>query len=199
MSLNPRRKRFAAEILIDGNATQAAIRSGYSTRGASTRGEELLRNSEVRAAITSGREKQFKRLGRTADDTINLLFDHAEANRCDVWGTRDVTDAETGEVTQERYMRHPLDWPKALQRCVKSFKIIKRNAEAGDGHIDTMWDVQFTDQLKAIVSLGEHHGIFEKDREQANSGLTKLVQELQERRKLLGPKVLLPEAGARAR
>ena len=62
--------------------------------------------------------------------------------------------------------------------------MVKRNAYAGDGHIDTVWDVQFTDQLKAIVSLGEHHGIFEKDREQA-SGLAAMVRELHERRALL--------------
>ena len=44
--------------------------------------------------------------------------------------------------------------------------------------------MKFVDPHKAAVSLGEHHGIFEKDREQA-SGLAAMVRELHERRALL--------------
>ena len=44
-------KRFADEYLIDCNATQAAIRAGYSVRSAYSQGQRLLKKDEVRRYI----------------------------------------------------------------------------------------------------------------------------------------------------
>ena len=44
-------KAFCREYPLDWNATQAAIRAGYSENGASVRGCELLRNPKIRAEI----------------------------------------------------------------------------------------------------------------------------------------------------
>ncbi len=66
----------------------------------------------------------------------------------------------------ERVMLHPLDWPPALRRCIAGFKVVKRNAYTGDGRTDTLWDVKFESSQKAGIALGEHHGTFEKDRQQ---------------------------------
>ena len=49
--LTPRQARFVDEYLIDLNATQAAIRAGYSERGAHVPGAELLTNRKVSAAV----------------------------------------------------------------------------------------------------------------------------------------------------
>lgn len=45
--LTPRQQRFVDEYLIDLNATQAAIRAGYSEKGATVRGSELLASRKV--------------------------------------------------------------------------------------------------------------------------------------------------------
>ena len=161
-----------------------AVRLGYSAKTAEQQGYRLLRNAQIQAATAKGREQRLARVQKTADDVVFLLSDMAFANRADIWGTREVIDAATGDVTTERYMLHPLDWPPALQRCIVGFEVVMKNAVAGDGHVDTVWKVKFVDPHKAAVSLGEHHGIFEKDREQA-SGLAAMVRELQERRALL--------------
>lgn len=55
--LNARQKRFAAEYLIDMNATQAAIRAGYSAKTAYSQGQRLLNNVELKQAIEQGLEK----------------------------------------------------------------------------------------------------------------------------------------------
>lgn len=51
MALNDKQASFAREYCIDKNATQAAIRAGYSAKTAYSQGERLLRHVEVRAEI----------------------------------------------------------------------------------------------------------------------------------------------------
>lgn len=49
--MNERQKRFVAEYIKDYNATQAAIRAGYSERTAYSQGNRLLKNVEIKKAI----------------------------------------------------------------------------------------------------------------------------------------------------
>jgi phage terminase small subunit len=49
--LNAKQSQFISEYLIDLNATQAAIRAGYSPKTAYSQGERLLRNVEIKTAI----------------------------------------------------------------------------------------------------------------------------------------------------
>lgn len=49
--LKPKHRLFVAEYLKDHNATQAAIRAGYSEKSAASIGEELLRKPEIRDAV----------------------------------------------------------------------------------------------------------------------------------------------------
>ena len=51
LKLNEKQKRFCEEYLIDLNATQAAIRAGYSEKTAYTIGQKLTKKSEVKAYI----------------------------------------------------------------------------------------------------------------------------------------------------
>lgn len=53
--MNERQEKFAEEYLVDLNATQAAIRAGYSENGAGQKGHELLKNSEISAFIQERR------------------------------------------------------------------------------------------------------------------------------------------------
>lgn len=49
--LTPKQDRFCREYVIDLNATQAAIRAGYSERTAYSQGQRLLKNVEVQARV----------------------------------------------------------------------------------------------------------------------------------------------------
>lgn len=51
-NLNEKQKRFAAEYLIDLNATQAAIRAGYSVKTANEQGSRLLVNVSIQEYIS---------------------------------------------------------------------------------------------------------------------------------------------------
>ena len=49
--MTPKQKRFCDEYLIDTNATQAAIRAGYSEKTAYSIGQENMKKPEIRAYI----------------------------------------------------------------------------------------------------------------------------------------------------
>lgn len=55
--IHQRRTRFIKEYLIDQNATRAAIAAGYSEKGASVTGSQLLANPKIREEIEAGNAK----------------------------------------------------------------------------------------------------------------------------------------------
>ncbi len=63
--MNAKQKRFAEEYLIDLNATQAAIRAGYSSKNADVQGARLLGNVSISAYIREQLDIMHNR--RTAD------------------------------------------------------------------------------------------------------------------------------------
>jgi len=71
--LTPKQQRFVSEYLIDSNATQAAIRAGYSEKTAQQTGSRLLLNVVIQAAIKAGQKKIAKRNDLTVDDLVREL------------------------------------------------------------------------------------------------------------------------------
>lgn len=57
MSLTPKQRRFVNEYCVDENATQAAIRAGYSENGAGQQGHLLLKIIEIQEAIAERMEE----------------------------------------------------------------------------------------------------------------------------------------------
>lgn len=73
MALTPKQERFVAEYLIDLNATQAAIRAGYSQKTAGQIGEQNLKKLEIAEAIKAAMEKRADRNSVTQDEVISGL------------------------------------------------------------------------------------------------------------------------------
>lgn len=72
-SLTAKQQRFAEEYLIDLNATQAAIRAGYSERTARSQGQRLLTYVDIAAVIEKGRADLTERTGFAAERTVNAI------------------------------------------------------------------------------------------------------------------------------
>ncbi|WP_336368975.1 terminase small subunit, partial [Avibacterium paragallinarum] len=73
-----KQKRFVEEYLIDLNATQAAIRAGYSKNRASELGYQLLQKTTVQQAIEAAQNKRAERVQITQDDVIQMLLENIE-------------------------------------------------------------------------------------------------------------------------
>lgn len=80
-ALSPKRQRFVDEYLIDQNATQAAIRAGYSAKTATEQGSRLLTFVEVKAAVDAALAEQQKRVQIDAD---RVLMEYDKISRADI-------------------------------------------------------------------------------------------------------------------
>ena len=67
MSLTPKQRRFVNEYCVDENATQAAIRAGYSENGAGQQAHLLLKNIEIAGAIKERMEEVAVAAGITPE------------------------------------------------------------------------------------------------------------------------------------
>ena len=73
MAINNKQKLFVDEYLKDLNATQAAIRAGYSAKTAYAIGDKLLKKTEVQQALTVAMSRREKRTHITQDRVLQEL------------------------------------------------------------------------------------------------------------------------------
>lgn len=102
--LTPKQQRFVEEYAIDANATQAAIRAGYSAKTAYSIGKENLSKPEIAAAIAAAKKSRSERAEITADRIAEELAQIAFANAGDYfeWGPNGITVRDKGELTREQ-------------------------------------------------------------------------------------------------
>lgn len=92
--LTPKQKRFVEEYLIDLNATQAAIRAGYSEKTAGQIGAEYLKKPHIGQAVAHGIMKASEKAEVSVQDVINGLAREAhyygegstQSARVSAWG-----------------------------------------------------------------------------------------------------------------
>jgi len=73
MSLTDKQQRFVAEYLVDLNATQAAIRAGYSEKTARQVGSENLSKPDIADAIAKRQAKVAKKVEVTVESLATEL------------------------------------------------------------------------------------------------------------------------------
>src|SRR5690606_4977902 len=73
MALTAKQRRFVEEYLIDLNATQAAIRAGYSKKTAGQIGDENLKKPQIAAAVQAAQAERSKRTQITQDRVLQEL------------------------------------------------------------------------------------------------------------------------------
>jgi phage terminase small subunit len=78
--LNPKQQRFVAEYLKDLNATQAAIRAGYSAKTARQQASDLLAKPDISDAVAKGTAKVCAKAEVSAEYVLSSLLNIAE--RC---------------------------------------------------------------------------------------------------------------------
>lgn len=99
--LTPMQARFVEEYLVDLNATQAAIRAGYSAKRASEIGYQLLQKTTVQQAIQAHQRERSARTGITADRVLQEIARVAFADPRAVmsWGPGGVALRDSAELS----------------------------------------------------------------------------------------------------
>lgn len=89
-----------AEYLVDLNATQAAIRAGYSAKTANEQGARLLTNVSVAAAIAEAQAERAKKTQRTALDVLKDI----QAVSKEAWRDGDLKTALKGFELEGKHL-----------------------------------------------------------------------------------------------
>ena len=147
--MTKKQKRFVEEYLIDLNATQAAIRAGYSPDTAGSIGAENLKKPEIKSRIDKAMAERSRRTG------INQARVLLELARIGFAKITDVVDPDTAKIKS--------DASEDDLACIQSIKI-KPN------EFGTEREVRLYDKKSALVDLGKHLGMF-KDKIDLNADL----------------------------
>lgn len=141
--MTKKQKRFVEEYLIDLNATQAAIRAGYSPESAYSIGSENLKKPEIRACIEKAMAERSKRTGVNQDRIIMELAKIGFLNPKDLVNFDEATvkeeaaEEDLAAIASVRVKRFPTKDGEGIEREIKMY-----------------------DKSKALELLGRHLGMF---------------------------------------
>lgn len=147
MGLTDKRRAFITEYLKDFNATQAALRVGYSPKTARSIGSALLTKIDIANEIKA--EIAEKAMG--ADEVLKLLAEHARG--------------DMGDFIDIESMSFSLDLQKAkelgLTRLIKKVKdrvVMTSNKDGEETETHTL-EIELYDAKSALDTLAKYHGL----------------------------------------
>lgn len=141
--LTEKQQRFVDEYLIDLNATQAAIRAGYSAKTANEQGARLLANVSIQQAISEKMAERSRRTGVNQDRIVLELAKIAFVNAADVIDSDDATIKEGATADDTA--------------AIQSVKVKMIPGKKGEG---VEREIRLNDKLKALELLGKHLGMW---------------------------------------
>lgn len=150
--LTDQQRRFVEEYLVDLNATQAAIRAGYSANSAASQGERLLRKAEIRQIVENRQAEQLEKVGLTAEVTKEAIRRPLAAD------VRKMFD-DKGNVKPIRDLG---DEEAAL---IAGYEVIIKNAKAGDGQTDEVLKVKLADRSRYVEMAAKHFALLTEKHE----------------------------------
>lgn len=141
--LTEKQQRFIDEYLIDLNATQAAIRAGYSVKTAKDIGCQNLAKLNIQQAISEKMAERSKRTGVNQDRIVLELAKIAFVNAADVIDSDDAT-IKAGATADDT-------------AAIQSVKVKVIPTKEGEG---VEREIRLNDKLKALELLGKHLGMW---------------------------------------
>jgi phage terminase small subunit len=144
--LTPKQARFVEEYLRDLNATQAAIRAGFSERTANQQGPRLLENAEVLSAIDAAKFQRSIETGIDSRGLLRRLVDEAEA---------DLADLFDGKNNFKSVEDWPPIWRQGLVQCVEIEALY--DGQGKDRiQIGEVKKVRLSDRVRRLELIGKH-------------------------------------------
>ncbi|WP_198164195.1 terminase small subunit, partial [Bradyrhizobium jicamae] len=165
-ALTPKQQRFVETFLLDLNATQAAIRAGYSERTANQQGPRLLDNEDVRKAIDAAKRERSEIAGLMPPgcSVVSLLRPRL------IWLTSTRRPATSSRSTTGR----------AFGVRASSLALKLSFAGAGEdrkqvGHVKK---IKLSDRLRRLELIGRHVRVNAFQEQIAVSGVDGLADRL---------------------
>jgi phage terminase small subunit len=171
--LTEKQRRFIAEYLIDRNATQAAIRAGYSEDTAQEIGSENLSKPIIRNELDRRIEDQLRRAEITADKVLaeidrlahvdlSLAYNEDGTLKAVHAMPEDVRRAISSIETDEEYDEGLITDPVSGKREMHLIRVVTRK-------------IRFHTKDKALEMLGKYHKLFTERHEVTGANGAPLV------------------------
>jgi len=141
--LTPKQQLFVQEYLVDLNATQAAIRAGYSAKNAGKIGPELLGKTRIADAVARALAVRSRRTGINAD---RILEELALVALSDIG---DFVEFGPGGIV----IKDTKDLDPRVRRALA--EVSERRAKHGRTVV-----FKLHDKVTALTKLGQHLGLF---------------------------------------
>jgi len=142
--LSVKEKRFVKELMLDNNATQAAIRAKYSKPSARTLGCRLLTKVHIQQAIEIERERLGNKLDITPERVLKELSYIGFMNIADAFN-------KSGELLSIHEM------PERIARAIGGIDV---STLAGGDKEEIIKKIKLIDKRGALELIGKHLGMF---------------------------------------
>lgn len=183
--MTPKQERFVQEYLVDLNATQAAIRAGYSTKTARVIAQETLLSPAVIAALGARRKALADVIEVTQESLTQRLAHIGYTDMTDIirWGSREVQigfDADGKRLPPDQIedavmvrteLAPYVDAIESDQLSPRARAAVSEVALTKDG-----LKIKMHDKVNAIVQLGRTLGMF-TDNVKVSVSLESLIRE----------------------
>lgn len=144
-ALTDKQEQFCLEYLTDLNATQAAIRAGYSENTANEQGSRMLAKVNVQRRIAELQAERAERLQIQQDDILRELASIAFASPAH------YMDVVQVDGTSRILVKPTAEWTEQQKAAVTSIKNTPNGVE-----------IRLSDKVKALELLGKHLGMFNR-------------------------------------
>lgn len=172
--LTPKQSRFVDEYLLDLNATQAAIRAGYSGRTANEQGAQLLAKPHVKAAIDAAIAKRSHETKIDAEWVLQRLALEADADLADLY-------FENGAI------KPVSEWPKIWrQGLVAGVEHVEVKDREGNATGDVIVKLRLSERLRRLELIGKHIRVNAFQETIQHKGLDALAERLERAHKRAG-------------
>ncbi|OCA53930.1 terminase small subunit [Photorhabdus namnaonensis] len=145
MALTDKQEMFCREYLVDLNATQAAIRAGYSEKTANRIGSENLSKLDIQKRISELKSDRNEVVKVDAEYVLRRLV---EIDKMDVL---DIIDDDMS-------LKSVHEWPTTWRRYLSGFDLAEMFEGRGDDReiVGILKKIKWPDKVKNLELLGKH-------------------------------------------
>ncbi|MGV2880136.1 terminase small subunit [Pantoea vagans] len=144
MALTDKQEMFCREYLIDLNATQAAIRAGYSDNTARKIGSENLTKPDIAQRIIDLKSERNERVEVNADYVLRRLVEIDEMDVIDI-------------LKDDGGLKMVHEWPKVWRTTLSGLDILTTVTNFDEATMENILKkIKWPDKVKNLELLGKH-------------------------------------------
>lgn len=161
--LTNKQARFVVEYQKDQNATQAAIRAGFSVKNADNIASRLISKSQVAEAIEKAMKSRLQKIGVHAERVLTELAKVAFSDVTKVY--------KVGGI-----LKLPEEWPEEIKGAIAGVETFEEFSGRGEDRklIGYTKKIKTYDKVRALENLMKHLGLFPTEKKDDDGGVKEI-------------------------